>query len=39
VGEGAFIDHDFNCTDVCMVMDTTALNRSVARHYDSAGAQ
>ncbi len=29
VGEGAYIDHDFNCVDVCMIMDTARLN---ARH-------
>ena len=26
VGEGAFIDHDFNTIDVCLVMDTARLN-------------
>ncbi|MEL7098470.1 MAG: GNAT family N-acyltransferase [Pseudomonadota bacterium] len=26
VGEGAFVDHAFNTTDVCLVMDTAALN-------------
>ncbi|QFT92889.1 hypothetical protein FIU86_08540 [Roseovarius sp. THAF9] len=26
VGEGAFIDHRFNTTDVCLVMDTAQLN-------------
>jgi putative hemolysin len=26
VGEGAFIDYDFNTTDVCLIMDTAALN-------------
>ncbi|MDU8913130.1 GNAT family N-acetyltransferase [Aestuariicoccus sp. MJ-SS9] len=26
VGEGAFVDHGFNTTDVCMVMDTARLN-------------
>ncbi|MGH1414603.1 MAG: GNAT family N-acetyltransferase [Pelagimonas sp.] len=25
VGEGAFIDHDFNTTDVCLVMDTAKM--------------
>ena len=33
VGDGAFIDHDFNCTDVCMVMDTKTLNARAARFY------
>ena len=31
VGEGAFVDHPFNTTDVCLVMDTTRLTRA-ARH-------
>ncbi|MGH1329567.1 MAG: GNAT family N-acetyltransferase [Paracoccaceae bacterium] len=26
VGEGAFVDHAFNTTDVCLVMDTVAMN-------------
>ncbi|MEO0569742.1 MAG: GNAT family N-acyltransferase [Pseudomonadota bacterium] len=26
VGDGAFIDHDFNTTDVCLVMDTAKLS-------------
>lgn len=26
VGEGAFVDHDFRCTDLCMVLDTRALS-------------
>lgn len=29
VGEGAFIDHEFNTTDVCLVMDTERMS---ARH-------
>lgn len=31
VGDGAFIDHPFNTTDVCLVMDT---GRMSARHRD-----
>jgi putative hemolysin len=30
VGEGAFIDHDFNTVDVCLLMDTS---RMVDRYY------
>ncbi len=26
VGEGAFIDHDFNTTDVCLLMDTARMS-------------
>ena len=36
VGEGAFIDRAFNCTDVCMVMDTAALNARHAKLYSQA---
>jgi putative hemolysin len=25
VGEGAFIDRDFNTTDVCLILDTEAM--------------
>lgn len=39
VGEGAFVDHAFNCTDVCMVMDTQALNEKYARHYRPKAAE
>ncbi len=31
VGEGAWIDHDFNTTDVCLVMDTARMS---AKHRD-----
>ncbi len=31
VGDGAYIDHDFNTVDVCLLMDT---NRMVARYRD-----
>ena len=39
VGEGAYVDHAFNCTDVCMVMDTHALNEKYARHYRPTAAE
>lgn len=26
VGEGAFVDHDFNTTDICLVMDTERMS-------------
>ena len=38
VGDGAFVDHAFNCTDVCMVMDTAALNDRHARFYQPEAA-
>ena len=31
VGDGAFIDHSFNTTDVCLVMDTAQMS---ARHRE-----
>ncbi|MCY1125710.1 GNAT family N-acetyltransferase [Frigidibacter sp. RF13] len=31
VGDGAFVDHTFNTTDVCLLMDTQAMS---ARHRD-----
>ncbi|KIC48801.1 GNAT family N-acyltransferase [Tateyamaria sp. ANG-S1] len=36
VGEGAFVDHGFNTTDVCLIMDTAAMSERQKRIY---GAQ
>ncbi|MGR3482641.1 GNAT family N-acetyltransferase [Salipiger marinus] len=33
VGDGAFVDHAFNTTDVCLLMDTARLNAQVAGLY------
>ncbi|MFK7835741.1 MAG: GNAT family N-acetyltransferase [Sulfitobacter sp.] len=33
VGEGAFVDHAFNTTDVCLIMDTARLSERQARIY------
>lgn len=33
VGEGAYVDHAFNTTDVCLVMDTARLNARQKRIY------
>ena len=33
VGEGAFIDHAFNTTDVCLILDTARMNMQQARLY------
>ncbi len=33
VGDGAFIDHAFNTTDVCLVMDTARMNERQTRIY------
>ena len=35
VGEGAFVDHRFNTTDVCVLMDTKQLNARQSRIYAS----
>jgi putative hemolysin len=36
VGDGAFVDHAFNTTDVCLVMDTARLNARQAALYRGA---
>ncbi|MFS4583346.1 GNAT family N-acetyltransferase [Phaeobacter sp. C3_T13_0] len=33
VGDGAYIDHDFNTTDVCLVLDTARMNERQRRIY------
>ncbi len=33
VGEGAYIDHDFNTTDVCLILDINAMNPAQAKQY------
>lgn len=33
VGEGAFVDHTFNTTDVCLIMDTANMNPRQSRIY------
>ncbi|WP_298835847.1 GNAT family N-acyltransferase [uncultured Roseobacter sp.] len=38
VGEGAFIDHAFNTTDVCLILDTARMNDRQARLYQGGGA-
>ncbi|WP_210092352.1 GNAT family N-acyltransferase [Ruegeria sp. HKCCSP346] len=36
VGEGAFIDHSFNTTDVCLILDTSRMNERQKRIYGGA---
>ncbi len=36
VGEGAFIDHEFNTVDVCLVLDTERMNERQRRIYSGA---
>ncbi|QIZ79274.1 GNAT family N-acetyltransferase [Thalassovita gelatinovora] len=33
VGDGAFVDHSFNTTDVCLIMDTKRLNEKQKNIY------
>ncbi|NIZ09933.1 GNAT family N-acetyltransferase [Pseudooceanicola sp. HF7] len=33
VGEGAFVDHDFNTVDICLVLDLQRLNEKQSRLY------
>ncbi len=33
VGDGAFIDHEFNTTDICLVMDTQRMNEAQKNIY------
>jgi putative hemolysin len=33
VGDGAFVDHDFNTTDVCLIVDAARMNTQRARIY------
>ncbi len=33
VGEGAWVDHQFNTTDVCLVMDTARMSAKHRAHY------
>ena len=37
VGDGAFVDHDFNTIDVCVVMDTGRMTERYLRFYRSRG--
>lgn len=36
VGDGAFLDHAFNTTDVCLVLDTNRMNARQRRIYSGA---
>lgn len=37
VGEGAFVDHAFNTTDVCLILDTTLLNEKQSKLFQRGG--
>jgi putative hemolysin len=36
VGQGAFVDHAFNTTDVCLVLDMAQMNEKQRQIYDRA---
>lgn len=38
VGEGAYVDHAFNTTDVCLILDTAKMNMRQARIYQGAAS-
>ena len=38
VGDGAFVDHAFNTTDVCLVMDTAQMNERQRSLYARGSA-
>ncbi|MDR3424846.1 MAG: GNAT family N-acetyltransferase [Alphaproteobacteria bacterium] len=37
VGDGAFVDHQFNTTDVCIIVKTDLMTRRYQRHYKLDG--
>ncbi|QQR69038.1 MAG: GNAT family N-acetyltransferase [Alphaproteobacteria bacterium] len=37
IGDGAYIDHEFNSTDVCVVVKTDMITDKYYRHYLAAG--
>lgn len=39
IGEGACIDHQFNTTDVCIIVSTKLLTDRYLRHYERADAK
>ncbi len=39
IGEGAFVDHAFNTTDVMLVVDTTTMSEKHRRFYDGRTAR
>jgi putative hemolysin len=38
VGEGAFLDHDFNTTDVCLLIDTNQMSEKHRAFYTRKAA-
>jgi putative hemolysin len=33
VGQGAYVDHAFNTTDICLILDTVKMNARAAALY------
>ena len=38
VGDGAFVDHDFNTTDICLILDTARMNAAQRAIYTRGAA-
>ena len=39
VGDGAFVDHDFNTTDICLVLQKDVINALQQKIYSTGGAR
>ncbi len=39
VGDGAFVDHDFNTTDICLILQKDAINALQHKIYAKGGAR
>lgn len=39
VGDGAYIDYQFNTTDVCIIVKTDLITSKYMRHYERSGAK
>ena len=37
IGDGAVVDHQFNTTDVCIIVKTDLIAERYTRHYDLQG--
>ncbi len=39
IGDGAVVDHQFNTTDVCVIVKTDQVTERYIRHYDRSGVE
>lgn len=39
VGDGAFVDHAFNTTDICLILDTARMTEKQRRFYTGGGGR